>query len=250
MRESQPASGDGLVLPRFLSGVVPYRFVQVDAARLLLILARFAWDITDETRGLRCFPARPVTRHFSPEYYLQKLDFLVRYPGYLAYELAAFHKAGRPEARDREEMIALVRRMIVDREPDRLVLPFQRFWRGAYERLDDVEAWWHSRELLFTGQEARGGARPQKHYFLTEQGLCEAERLVMEVSEARWYSERIALIHRFFASLTPAEVKELHYRHPGYRDAQLQEAIPELTPEAIEEAFLDAFEEALEVDIA
>ena len=65
----------------FVAGLIPERFVEVDAARLLPILARFAAPIHDQVRRLPCFPGHEVARHFTLEYYLQKLDFLVRNPG-------------------------------------------------------------------------------------------------------------------------------------------------------------------------
>jgi hypothetical protein len=228
---------------------VPHRYVLVDAARLLLILARFSTKASPGSGADRVLPARPVVRHFSPEYYLQKLDFLVRYPGYFVYELVAFYKAGAPAARNRDEMITLIRSVVDDREPDRLTLPYRRFWRGAYERLDDVEAWWHSRSLVYTCQQTRGQARPQKHYFLTERAIVEASRLIEEVPHARWYANRIEQLYRFFGHLPPAQVKNLQYRHPEYRDAQLREEIPDLTPQAIRDAFADAFCEQLEGDL-
>lgn len=234
------------MLSGFVADSVPHRYVEVDSARLLLLLARFALPIGDDVRALRTFPQRPVARHFTPEYYLQKLDFLVRYPGYFAYELVAFHKRGAPAAANCDEMAALVRQVITEREPELLTLPFRRFWRGAYERLDNVEAWWYSRGLVYTCQEARGGARPQKHYFVTDEGLNEARQLAEELASARWYADRIDLIHRFFGGLTPGEVKDLQYRHASYREAQLEETIPDLTAEEIRDAFAEAFGEALE----
>ena len=164
-------------------------------------------------------------------------------------ELCALYRTGVGGASNREEMTALVRQVVVHHEPETLTLPFERFWRGAYERLDDVEAWWHARELVYVGQEPRGMAPPQKHYFVTGHGLTEAGRLVTEVDHARWYADRIDLILRFFGGLTPSQVKSLQYRHAAYRDAQLREAIPDLTPEQIRDAFSEAFGEALEGDI-
>ena len=70
-----------------ISKSIPERFLEVDAARLLIILFRFSEEITEEISGLSCFPSRPVVRYFTPEYYLQKLDFLLRNPGYFIYEL-------------------------------------------------------------------------------------------------------------------------------------------------------------------
>lgn len=233
---------------RFVGDTIPERFVEVDAARLLLILDCFAKPLGDAAQ-LACFPRHEVARHFTPEYLLQKLDFLVRYPGYLAYELTELHRLGVAAARDRDALVEVVRSTLRDREPELMTLPFRRFWRGAYERLDDVEAWWYSRQLVYTGLEPRGGARPQKHYFLTPLAGSEARRLVEAVEYARWYAERASLIHRFFGDLTPGQVKDLQYSHAPYRQAQLNEIIPDLEREEIRDNFADVFGEPLGVNL-
>lgn len=236
-------------MQRYVAGRAPERFVEVDAARLLLILARFAVPIDDQDRHLKCFPGHEVTHHFTPEYYLQKLDFLIRYPGYLAYELTELHRLGVEAARDREEMMGVIRSLLMGREPELLTLPFRKFWRGAYERLDDVEAWWYARRLVYTGLEPKGNARPQKHYFLAPLAETEAKRLVAGVEHARWYAERIDLIHRFFGGLSATRVKELQYSHGAYRQAQLNENIPDLPAEEIVQNYTSVFGEALGVDL-
>ena len=219
--------------------------VEVAAARLLLILHHFAREPDAAARTLRCWPARAVSRHLTPEYYLQKLDFLVRYPSYLAYELIELHAAGVAEAADAIEVRAVVAEVVGRREPDFRTMPFRKFWRGAYERIDHVEAWWYARELVYTGIEPRGAAdspaRPQKHYFLTPTGEAEAARLVAEVEHAGWYDARIRLLQRFFGGLTPARLKELQYSHPAYRQAQLAEHIPDLAPEDVEANYRRVF---------
>lgn len=150
---------------------VQERFVEVDAARLLLIISRFAVLPTDDTRALRCWPPREVSRVLSPEYYLQKLDFLVRNPSYLAYELMELYRLGVPDASDINSVKTDVRSFICGREPEQHTDPFRRSWRGAYENIDRVEAWWYSRGLVYTGFERRGPvggeAAPWKYFFLT-----------------------------------------------------------------------------------
>lgn len=234
----------------FIGGTIPERFVEVDAARLLLILVRFARPLDTEACSLRCLPPHPVSGHFTPEYYLHKLDFLLRYPDYFAYELIELHRLKIVVAANRDEIRKLVRTILRDREPELMTTPFRRFWRGAYERIDAVESWLHSRELVYTGLEPRGNTSSQKHYFTTDQARVTAERLVVEVSESRWYADRVALIHRFFGGLTPAQVKNLQYGHAAYREAQIAEAIPSLSSTEIQDAFELVFHEPIGVDLA
>ncbi len=234
---------------RFVAGIIPEQFVEVDAARLLLILVRFAEPIEDRAQTLACFPTHEVVKHFTPEYYLQKLDFLLRYPGYLAYELTELHRLGIEAARDRAEIKGSIHSILDQREPELLTIPFRRFWRGAYERLDDVESWWWARSLVYVGTEPRGYARPRKHYFLTEKGEMVAQRLVASVQHASWYAERIDLIHRYFGGLSAARVKDLQYSHEAYREAQLNETIPDLRSEEIAQNFTRVFGEPLGVEL-
>jgi hypothetical protein len=225
--------------------VLPDRPVEVDAARLLLVVDRFASVPDDAVRQLRCWPPRPVSRYLTPEYYLQKLDFLVRYPAYLAYELIELHRLKMPSAADATAVQADVRALLDDREPELRTDLFRRFWHGAYERLDRVEAWWYAHGLIYAGYERRGAAgspaRPQKYYFLTPEGERIARSLEEKVDHARWYANRIALIHRYFGALKPAEVKSLQYSHPSYREAQLNEFIPDLAIDEIARNFATTF---------
>ncbi len=232
---------------RFILDSVPERFVEVDAARLLLILVRFARQPDTAIQALQCLPAHEIVSYFTPEYYLQKLDFLLRYPGYFVYELTELYRLGRVGPVDRDEITALIRSILLNNEPELLTTPFRKFWRGAYERLDDVEAWWYGRRLIYTGLEPRNRARPQKYYFVSALALSEADRLVTAVAHGRWYADRIGLIYRFFGSLTPAEVMSLQYSHPGYRQAQIEGLIPDLSFPDIAAHFTTVFGELLEV---
>jgi hypothetical protein len=230
---------------RFLLDSIPERFVEVDAARLLLILVRFARPLDTVVQGVHCFPNHEVIRYFTPEYYLHKLDFLLRYPGYFVYELTELYRLGRIESTERSDTVTLIRSILSNNEPELLTTPFRKFWRGAYERLDEVEAWWYGRQLIYTGLEPRKNDRPQKYYFLPRLAFDEAERLVSEVPHGRWYAERVSLIHRFFRNLTPAEVMSLQYGHGSYRQAQIDGLIPDLSFSEIAAHFTTVFGEAI-----
>jgi hypothetical protein len=230
---------------RFLLDSVPERFVEVDAARLLLILTRFARVPDNTTEGLRCRSIHDFVGYFTPEYYLQKLDFLLRYPGYFVYELTELFKRGSIDQMHRDELVELIRSILQNNEPELLTTPFRKFWRGAYERLDDVENWWYSRRIIYTGLEPRGLAAPQKYYFLAPLAFSEAERLASSVAHGRWYAERVALIHQFFGHLAPVEVMQLQYTHHGYQQAQIAGLIPDLTFSEIASHFSAVFGEPL-----
>lgn len=234
---------------RFVEGMIPERHLEVDAARLLLILVRFMRVPDGPARRLRCYPSDAVVGHFTPEYYLHKLDFLLRYPSYFAYELTELFRLGIIPAADRDEIMGIVRMVKSENEPELHTSHYRRFWRGAYERLDNVEAWWRARKLVYSGTQLRGDSPPQKHYFVTPLGGQVAAQLIEAVPHVRWYASRIDFLHRFFGPLTAAEVKALQYNHPEYRAAQLHELIPDLAPEDVANNFATVFNEPLEVGV-
>src|SRR5207253_11348302 len=131
-------------------------------------------------------------------------------------------------------------------EPEVDVDPFRKFRWGAYERLDLVEVWWYARALVYATYEPRGGAPPQKHYWVSAHGADTAKRLAEEIEPARRFADRIALVHKYFGGLSPAEVKGLQYGHAEYKAAQLNEMIPGLASEEVAEKFVAVFGQALE----
>ena len=237
-----------MVTPQFVGGLQPHWHLEVDAARLLLILNRFALPGAD-THRLSSLAKLPFVRHFSSEYYLQKLDFLLRYPRYFAFELIELHAAGDGPAAESGVVIAAIRAVLGEKEPELHTEPFLRFWRGAYERLDNVEGWWFSRELVCLGREIRGNGPRWKHYFLTAKGEQTAGRLRENVGHARWYADRIDEIHRFMGHLTAANIKTRQYRHQGYSEANLNQLIPDLSDRDIGENFEQVFGEPLGVSL-
>jgi len=238
-----------MIAQQFVGGLRPQGFVEVDAARLLLVLDRFARDPDNEVQSLRCAARFTFARHFASEYYLQKLDFLLRYPRYFAFELIELHAAQDGPAADRDEAIAVIRTVLSAGAAELDTEPFIRFWRGAYERIDEVEAWWYSRALVFMAREVRGNGPRWKHYFLTTQGIEIAAALRTKVEQAAVYDRRIEQIHRFMGHLRPTEIRDRQYRHTPYREAHLNQLIPDLSDRDVEENFQQVFSEPLGVTL-
>jgi hypothetical protein len=230
----------------FVADDVPERFVEVDAARLLLVLEAFAHDASQAPPDLLATLPEVPARHFTPEYLLQKLDFLMRYPRHLAYELAELHRLGIPSAADQTRVIEDVRRALSNKEPEFRTQAYRKFWRGAYERLDLVESWWLSRRLVFVRSQRRGDASPQKHYLLTAAAGKLAVRLPQEVEHARWYADRAALLRAYFGGMSAGTIRSLQYELPGYREAQVGALIPDVSDEDLRTAFRRAFGRELE----
>jgi hypothetical protein len=235
-----------LIAQRFVGGLRPDGYLEVDAARLLLILDRFAHPSTP-TDTLPCKPEFPFVRHFAPQYYLQKLDFLLRYPRYFAYELIDLHAKSEGPAADRSAARETIIYALRDREPEMYTEPFLKFMRGAYERLDNVESWWSSRRLVHVEWEIRTTGPPWKHYFVTPKGLELAGTLKENVEHAKWYAARIGQIHRYMGHLSASELKARQYRHEAYSQAQYHEHIPDLPDEAISGYYREVFGEVLGV---
>ena len=231
---------------RFVGGVRPEGYLEVDAARLLLILDRFSRR-PDAASPPPCQPELPFALHFASEYHLQKLDFLLRYPRYFAYELIDLYAKSEGPAADRSLTARTIREALGDREPDLYTEPFLKFMRGAYERLDNVEAWWYARRLVYTEFELRQSASPWKHYFVTDSAIALAARLRANVTHAAWYSARIDQIYRFMGHLRATEIKARQYRHESYSQAQYNELIPDLPDETISGYFREVFNEDLGV---
>lgn len=238
-----------MIAPQFVHGLRPQGWVEVDAARLLLVLDRFATAPDKEVRALRCASSFVFERHFASEYYLQKLDFFLRYPRYFAFELIELHAAEDGPASDRTAAMGAIRGALSADAPELDTEPFLRFWRGAYERLDDVEAWWYSRSLVFMGREVRGNGPRWKHYFLTATGIEIAERLRTNVEQAAAYAARIEQIYHFMGHLRATQIKDRQYRHQPYREANLNQLIPDLSDRDIEENFQQVFGEPLGVNL-
>jgi hypothetical protein len=53
--------------PQWVAGSVPERFLEVDAARLLVLLAIFADPVGDAARQPPYFPVHDIEWHFTPE---------------------------------------------------------------------------------------------------------------------------------------------------------------------------------------
>ena len=99
-----------------------------DAVRLLLLLDAAATDVDPQRAGTAPPGAVGVVR---TQTFLQKLDFWLRYPDYLADELLTdYEKSGEPF------LLEIASNILDSEEPELRVIPMLRYKFGAYEPLD------------------------------------------------------------------------------------------------------------------
>lgn len=188
-----------------------------DALRLLFIFAKAGEPA----------PATPVVPDavavVSSEKKLQKMDFWVRNPDHFAYALLeAYLEQGDTN------LFALAKAIVDSQEPEIRRDAMLKYLYGAYEPLDTALA------PLFSYGLARMKRNPetkQRMYFLLPKGLETTERLVTELPEAQWYSERATLVGKFCQGKSGDQLAKWQYRHPSYAGAKNGETIASIAQE-------------------
>ncbi|MFD1470237.1 hypothetical protein ACFQ48_18565 [Hymenobacter caeli] len=196
--------------------IAPYR----ERLRVLLILYFFSEEYTE--------PLEPtLARVFYSEVKIQKVDFLLRYPSYLCFELLRLHQeTGVPSGADVQQIVSTV---FAKGEPELRTDEMKRFFYGAYQDLDDIIGFLKSVGLVeFRKQTSMGLKDIRKAYFLTQDGIQRIERGLVNVPSASWYFERCQLIKRYFADASGTQLKNRQYAIEEYRETPLGDYIQDI----------------------
>lgn len=154
---------------------------------------------------------------------LQKMDFWVRNPDHLAYALLeAYREQGDAGLLIQAKSIA------GSEEPEIRRDAMLKYLYGAYEPLDTALA-----PLLSYGlaRMVRDVNTKQRKYFLLPKGLEVADRMAEELPEAKWYSERSALVGEFCKDKSGDQLAKWQYSHPSYAGAKNGETIASIAQE-------------------
>lgn len=206
----------------------PPRAVEHDAVRVLMILYTF---------GTTAGAPEGICRILPAEYHVHKVDFYLRNPDYFAEAL--MDRVAAEEGGLRATLLGDVRTILTAREPDLFRIPMKRLFRGAYERLNEVEAFLTARGFVQRrSQRRREPDADRKYlrtrYFLTDAGCALVEQL-LEYPEARWYHDRCMLVGARLGTKV-SEYRAQQYRQAEYAGTQLQELIPPITARVLARA--------------
>lgn len=146
---------------------------------------------------------------------LQKLDFWVRNPDFLADELLNDFEASREP-----RLLDLAGQILDSEEPEVRRYPMLRHHFGAYEPLDDALAVLRSAGLVVRRRRGTVDRTWRHDYYLLERGREVARTVVAEAPPFRYYVERIALVLDLADGRGGNELKERQYLQTEYATAE------------------------------
>lgn len=191
-----------------------------DAIRLLYILVRGSEAISDHPNGYVGF--------FDGKAKLHALDFWVRYPDFLAYELLNKYD----ETGDGKYLSKAVK-IIHEQEPDLRLIPMIRYRFGAFENLNESLSLLVSKGLIYQDGNKSDDTIKAYYYYITPLAVQFVEDVTAEFSVLAWYDERAKLVKEIAGSLGGSALKDRQYKHMSYATTQLGTQIPSIKHEVI-----------------
>jgi hypothetical protein len=185
--------------------------VYQDAVRLLLLIVAAAEPLSEPTPTDA--PSGAVAVLHS-QVLLQKLDFWLRNPDYLADELISrFERDGNPEDLD------LARHILESDEPEVRSYQMLRYLFGAYEPLDEALSVLRTPGLVIRRKRGSKGHVTQHDYYLTSSGRAAAQTIIDTAPDLSYYVERSMLVADLAAGRRGSALRDIQYLQPEYADA-------------------------------
>lgn len=190
-----------------------------NSIRVLFILYFFSEDYYA--------PDNPdLVKVFYSEVRIQKIDFLLRYPSYLCDELM---NIGDSKPRLKSEITDTVLYILDNNEPKLKTKEMQRFFFGAYDKLDEIILFlWGYGFIKFESKRRLDMTQHQKEYYMTKYGIEKIDTGLSKLPSLKWYIARCKLIKKYFGDLSGTELRQMQYEHPEYRDANWNDVIKDI----------------------
>lgn len=187
-----------------------------DRLRIFLILYFFAEDYSDSSHP-------SYKKLFKSEVRIQKIDFLLRNPDYLAFELLNIAKKESAKSSGIKKIITDI---FKSKEPTIRRLEMERFFFGAYEDIDDVIGFLKSIDFIdFSSKKSTNLKTIEKHYFITSTAINKMDDNISALPSLKWYVDRCLLIKEYFGDLSGTQLKVAQYQVEEYRDTSYKNYI-------------------------
>lgn len=206
-----------------------------DRIRIFFIIYFFSETFNDKQYKDCC-------RVLHTEVKIQKLDFLIRNPDYLCFEL--LEQCNR-NGNDKKEIKEIIKNIFYSHEPQIRRLEMEKFFFGAYEDIDHVIAFLVSVGFIkYKFQRNSVFKLTEKSYYVTTLA-DEKIRLIMDDAPyLKWYMERCLLIKQYFGEYSGTQLKNLQYKIERYRDTTYKEYIQDIE-DLVRQKYYEEFGEVL-----
>ncbi|GAA4077403.1 hypothetical protein GCM10022214_38960 [Actinomadura miaoliensis] len=189
-----------------------------DAVRILLLIDGACEPVNDVERAdPRLAEAVGVLR---TQVLLQKLDFWLRNPDYLADELLTEYEENKDSS-----LLTHAATILDSEEPEVRRYPMLRHHFGAYEPLEDALAVLRSANLVVQRRRGTVNRVRQYDYFLLRAGRTVAREVIREAPAFQYYIDRIRLVLMLAGGLGGSQLKMRQYLQAEYADAVRGERI-------------------------
>lgn len=196
-----------------------------DAIRLLMLINAAAEPITQPSPDPALSSSVGIVR---TQIRLQKLDFWVRNPDYLANELLNDFENG-----DRDPSLLVLAEQILDsEEPELRRYPMLRYLFGAYEQLDDALAVLRQADLVVRRLRGTPGHITQHDYYLLADGRAKATEITAKYPVLAWYAARSELVVALADGQGATQLKDRQYLQEEYLNTPHGLRIPSITDRA------------------
>lgn len=207
-----------------------------DRLRILLILYYFSENYSNDLKP-------NLKRVFRSEVRIQKIDFLIRYPSYLSYELLELVRENKTG--DKLEIKEIVKNIFKSKEPVLRTQEMLRFFFGAYENLDEIVSFLVAYGFIEYSSKLNTMIREvNKEYFITD--FCEQKitHELPQINSIRWYLSKCELIKKYFGDFSGSDLKARQYMIDEYKNTPLGQYIEDIENKT-RELFRNLYHETL-----
>lgn len=192
-----------------------------DRLRIFLILYVFSEPHTDEELP----DARKI---FQSEQRIQKIDFLLRNPDYLCYELL---EKAKSDTSIQPEIKTIIKDIFANKEPIFKRLEMERFFFGAYEDIDDVIAFLQGIGFIDFSSKKRADLKTtiEKKYYIMQYAIDKFENVIDSLPSIQWYINRCNLIKKYLGNLSGSQLRVSQYQIDEYKNTSYNEYIGSIT---------------------
>ncbi|MDQ0366838.1 hypothetical protein [Catenuloplanes indicus] len=199
--------------------VAPPTSREQDAVRVLLIIAAAGTPVTPATATSDAGLADAVSV-LETQVKLQKIDFWVRNPDFLALTLLKDFETSREPY-----LLELADQILASEEPEVRRYPMLRHLFGAYEPLDHALGVLRLAGLVVRRKRGNPGHIQQHDYYLTSRGRAAVDKILLEAPAFTYFVERVNLVAALTEGYGGTQLKARQYLHEEYRDTAIGDRI-------------------------